>query len=178
MVCLMLVYALHKGHMLSLSSLHHAAFGLLFRGCLASSLLPHVDDFLAKHLDRLLYLPAIHRLRKAQAEGHFVAILSSSPDFLVSKIAEKLSVADWHASHYFIDRHQKFSHISLLIEGDEKALLVREYAEKLRIAKTRIAAYSDSYLDLPFLQSAGIVIGVNPDRRLRRLCLKNCWKII
>lgn len=44
--------------------------------------------------------------------------------------------------------------------------------------REQTVAYSDSIRDLDFLQAAGRSVGVQPDRKLRRICLKQQWEII
>jgi phosphoserine phosphatase len=64
------------------------------------------------------------------------------------------------------------------MQGEEKASCVKEVAERLCIAKEKITAYSDSFLDLPLLLAAGRPIAVNPDRKLRRFSEEQKWPIL
>jgi len=172
------VYALHKLGLLSLASLHKKIFQKLFHEKSASQFQRLVDDFLDKSFHELLHMPAVDCLIKAQQRGDFIAILSNSPDFLVAKIANRLNVHFWKASIYSLDDKGNFSHISAFLEGKEKAIWMKKQALKFDILDVNISAYSDSILDLPFLEAAGEAIGVNPDKRLRKLCLRKGWKIL
>lgn len=134
--------------------------------------------FLDRYLEGLLYQPAVQRLQEAIQRGDFTMILSSGPDFLVDAIAVRLKVSCSGATHYEVDSEQRFSDLSSKIEGEEKAVHVVALAYQLGIPRDRISAYTDSYLDLPLLLQAGKAVAVRPDRRLRRLSLRNEWEIL
>jgi phosphoserine phosphatase len=42
----------------------------------------------------------------------------------------------------------------------------------------RSKAYSDSFSDLPMLESVGLPAAVNPERKLRRTALARGWPVI
>lgn len=178
MLQLGLSYFLHKVGILPIATLHSNVFQHLFLGHPLIFFEQQVRSFLEENFQKMLYLPAIDRLKKAQAEGHFVAILSNSPNFLVKAIAQKLNVEQVEASVYGVNDNGCFSHIEHIVQGETKAAWVAMATEKLEIAKQNISVYSDSILDLPFMQNAGVAIGVNPDRKLRAVCQKYHWEII
>lgn len=178
MCYLLYCYALHKSGFLSIENLHHKIFNKFFRGKQLEFITKHARNYFEDSLDALLYQPAIVRLQAALKEGHFVAILSSSPDFLVQLIAHKLNVHFWRGSSYIVDDNDSFSQLGNLVQGHDKAACVRNYASHYGIDKSNIIAYSDSILDLLFLQSAGQKVAVRPDRQLRKLCIQKQWQII
>ena len=163
---------------LSLERLHEKAFQHLFLKKPERVVKKWVADFLSEHLNNLLYMPAIQELKKAQAEGHLTALLSSSPSFLVEPIAILLNIPLWEASCYDVDSFGCYSAISKLNFGVDKALKLNMLRDLYAISLDKTYAYSDSHLDLPFLLAAGNVIVVNPTRLLRRLANKNKWSII
>lgn len=172
------IYLSHKMGFISIAALHHAIFKRLFYGRNALQVEAHARRFVEIHLDSMLYLPAIKRLQKAQLEGHFVAILSSSPDFIVKNIARKLKVLYVESSIYAIGADGNFSHIEHLVEGDAKAVWISKASKDHAIARQNLTAYSDSTLDLPFLYSCGKKVVVNPSKKLRSIGLQNQWEII
>ncbi len=178
MLFLVSCYSFHKAGLLTLESLHHTIFKRLFLGRLISNFRTQAVSFIADEFDSLLYRPAIGRLNEAKQAGHHIGILSSSPDFLVELIAQHLSVDRWMGTKYDVDGAGRFSMISELMNGTVKAHHLASLSRQLNIPHSAITAYSDSYLDRPFLEAAGVAVGVNPDKKLRRLCLKNQWKII
>ena len=168
----------HTAGFLPIDKLHQSAFKRLFLGRSSSLVSQWADHFLDENFARLLYLPAIKKLKLAQEAGHLTIILSSAPDFLVKPIAKRLNVDLWKATCYMVDNDQKFCQINKLLLGDGKALIMDELRAKYNVAKQQTYAYSDSYLDLPFLKAAGIACGVNPDKKLSRICHENNWQII
>lgn len=160
---------------LSVIKLHDRAFQRLFLGRPKAFVDLSVEAFLDSSFERFLYLPAMGKLKEALAQGHLTMILSSSPDFLVAPIAKRLGVSLWRATNYAVDKDQRFCHISFLMLGEHKA----EVLHKLRQSHLGfVTAYSDSHLDLPLLLAADKAVGVNPNRRLRRICKCKHWSII
>jgi HAD superfamily hydrolase (TIGR01490 family) len=171
-------YIWHLYFGLTLEQLHHRVFKKLLRGIDIKTLSSHVSSFLEQELENLLYFPALERLRLAQHEGHFTMILSNSPSFLVGAIASRLQVDDWKASEYTVDKDQKLCHISHILHGEAKAFWVRKMSSLLGTSEAEITAYSDSHLDLPFLESAGVSVVVNPDSRLKKISKEKNWEEI
>lgn len=171
-------YIKHLFFGMSLTELHHRVFEHLLRGKSLEQLEENVEPFLQNYLFSQIYPPALAELRLAQHLGHYTLILSNSPSFLVEKIAQFLGVNDWRATQYAVDKEKRLCHITSIMQGEEKASCVQEIAEKLSIRREKITAYSDSFLDLPLLLSAGTPIAVNPDRRLRRFSEQHQWLIL
>ena len=171
-------YLRHRFFHLSLTDLHYAIFERLLKGNPIELLQDHVDAFIQEYLAEEYYFPALSRLRLAQHLGHYTAILSNSPSFLVEKVAKVLQVDAWKATEYSVDKDRKLCHISALMRGEEKARSALEIAEKLRIPKEAMTAYSDSSSDVPFLTAAGKAVAVNPDRQLLKLAKQSGWEVI
>lgn len=171
-------YLKHLFLEMSISELHNRIFEHLLRGRSLEMIEEMVAPFLEEYLLAKIYPPVLSRLRLAQHLGHYTLILSSSPLFLVEKIASFLGVNECRATQYAVDKEQKLCHIASIMQGEEKALCVQEVANKLTIEKEQITAYSDSFLDLPLLLSAGKPIAVNPDRKLRYFSLEHDWPIL
>lgn len=172
------LYMLFKMGFVSMKKLHEATFNQFFCGLSASTVDFHASQFLSKKLNELIYRPAFSMLQDAKEKGYYTAILSSSPDFLVEKIASILGVDTWDSTIYQKNKLNHFSHIAKLMEGKQKAQILLQLIQDLHISKEDVTAYTDSYLDLPFLQAAGHPIGVNPDRRLKALCRRSQWPMI
>lgn len=171
-------YLRHKWFKMPIDQLHNKTFERLFKGCALSAIQDHVDQFLDLHLHDMLYHPVIQRLKEAQVRGDYTLILSSSPDFLVGAIADRLAVKEWKASHYQADHLGHLVRIAHVLEGQDKANYVHALAAQLHLPLTAMTVYSDSYLDLPILNIAGQAIGVSPDAHLKRICQQNGWEIL
>lgn len=171
-------YALHKLGAISIPTLQHKIFNKLFLGFFSNIIKIQTSIFLDQHLEKMLYAPALEKLRTAQQFGHYTLILSSSPNFLVSQIADRLGVHDWASTEYAIDQDQRFCSIAKFMLGVDKANYLTNLAHRLKMERCQITAYSDCIQDLPLLRAAGHPIGVNPDRALRSICRQNNWMIL
>jgi phosphoserine phosphatase len=55
---------------------------------------------------------------------------------------------------------------------------VRELAEVRGYELSACTAYSDSHTDIPFLETVGRPVAVNPDRALRRVAVERGWQVL
>ena len=62
--------------------------------------------------------------------------------------------------------------------GENKAIAMREHADRYGIDLSESYAYSDSATDAPMLQAVGHPHAVNPDKELRALATANEWPIL
>ena len=171
-------YMRHKWWGLSLFSLHTLSFDRLFKHQSALEFHALAEQFLNENFEKFLYFPVIERLKLAQKRGDEVFILSSSPDFLVGKIAERLNVRNWGSTVYKENEKGEFISIEKIMEGQDKVDYVKRLVEEKNISPLEVTAYSDSYLDLPILEFAGEAIGVTPDVQLKKICLQRKWEIL
>lgn len=162
----------------SLDDLHHRVFNTLFKGRSRQDFLNQVEPFLNEVFESIINKKVIERLEKARSSQHTIILLSSSPSFLVGPIANRLNIPHWTSTEYQTDAKEKFSGISSLINGHEKAAKLIKMATDLNIPLSQTSAYSDSHEDLPLLSIAGIPIIVNPDRKLRRIANQKNWEIL
>jgi HAD superfamily hydrolase (TIGR01490 family) len=65
----------------------------------------------------------------------------------------------------------------VIAEREKQAAVVR-YAREHNVDTAQSKAYSDSFSDLPMLESVGFPAAVNPDRRLRRIARERSWPIL
>lgn len=157
---------------LSLQTLHAKARHFLNSQFTPELLKGFVRDFLSERLEALLYSPVVAHLQKAKAQGHAVAILSSSPDFLVGPIADYLGVSCWKATVYPTEGEPQ------VLGGCRKAEALQRLAIELKISLSTVVAYSDSIEDEPFLKIAGRAVCVRPCRRLQRVGKRRGWEIL
>lgn len=171
-------YGLHKIGLFSIPQVQQKIFRHLFLGTHSSVIAPLAAVFLDEHFEKMLNLPVVQLLRQAQEAGHWTVILSSSPDFLVKLIAERLNVDAWESTRFEVDRNKRFCRISRMLLSQDKARYVGQVGKRWGIAREKMTAYSDSILDLEFLESVGCPVAVNPDRALRAVCKQNDWLVL
>lgn len=142
----------------------------LFTDCL--------EDFYQGILPHLLYFPTVCKLKMAQQLGHYTAIFSNSPDFIVEPLAQYFQVDHWESTRYATDQKGDFYEVSSIFDGQAKAESLKNLRELLHVPTKKTYAYSDSIHDLAFLKEAGHAIVVNPDRYLKKISHENQWSII
>ena len=158
--------------------LHEKVFERFLKGAPLSLVQEEVTQFLKKDFYRFLYYPTFERLRRAQHQGHHTVILSNGPSFIVGPIAEYLEVSEWRSSHYAVNNKGNFEAVESILLGEGKAHCIDQMTKEFKITPQQVTAYSDSDLDLPFLQSAGIPVAANPNTKLLKVSKKNSWEII
>jgi len=128
--------------------------------------------------DDRLFPAARECVLKHQQQGHLVILVTGSPSFIISPMAEFLGVDGTIATDLeAIDGCYTGKIIGLPLAGEEKARSMRRLSEQLGIDLDRSYAYGDSIADLPMLSAVGNPIAVNPSRTLRKVAQKKEWPI-
>ena len=65
-----------------------------------------------------------------------------------------------------------------VIAGQEKQAALQKFCREYNVDAAQSKAYSDSFSDLPMLESVGMPFAVHPDRRLRRVARQRGWPIL
>jgi HAD superfamily hydrolase (TIGR01490 family) len=163
---------------MSIEELHYRAFDTLLEGLSMEALQKDVDILLAQLLPGSLYAPAYNELKAAQKRGDYVALMSSSPDFLVKKFAAYFNIDWWEATVYDVDKENCLCKIAKLMVGTQKERCLLELQQELGIPKSQVVVYTDSNDDIPLLLQAGEAVAVNPNRKLRKAAEFHHWRII
>jgi HAD superfamily phosphoserine phosphatase-like hydrolase len=170
-----LYYGIHSLGWLSVEQLHRSIFRVLFSGRKREQIELAVDEFLTLHGNQLIRPSIRKELSLLQQQRCKIALLSSSPDFLVRKVASMLGIEDWAATAYEVDERGFFTGIGRIVTGEVKAQIVKHV--KAQEGAT-VLAMTDSMLDMPLLEAADEVVAVFPDRKLRRCAKERGWRIV
>ncbi len=165
----------HRYLNLSLSELHYQVFYSYLHSRPKALFTDNMPGFLEELLPKTFYVPSILKLRMAQQMGHYTAILSNSPDFIVQPIAKYLGVHEWRGTEYTVDDEGRFEKIGFICHGKAKAELFRDLCHTLKIRRENTYAYSDSIDDFELLNIAGNPFAVNPDRKLKKISRRERW---
>lgn len=164
-------YLAHKLRFIKVETVHYNALKTIFLDFDYKLLSCHVDNFLNAELDCLYKAELLNRLNQNKSL-HDLCILSSSPDFIVAKVASKLSVPLFGSTLYSVDKDQKICDISLVMEGSSKAKFLKSLPHQKKVF------YTDHSSDLEVCEIANHVVAVNPDRKLRNRARQAGWEII
>jgi HAD superfamily hydrolase (TIGR01490 family) len=174
---LALFYNCQKLGLVSIDRLHDQACRHLFQGVEEQRLDLLAEEFLDLKLQGLYKQNILSELQDAKSKGHLVFLLSSSPWFLVNKIGKRLGIEGAFGVKWRTNPSGRIVARENSMGGVEKGNILKTLAARLKIPLSQTVAWSDSILDLPFLQQAGIAIVVNPDRQLVREAKLQGWKI-
>lgn len=126
----------------------------------------------------IIYAEALELIEQHHAEGRLVVLVSASPEEIVAPLGRHLGVDEVIASRAAIDDEGRYTGaMAFYAYGPYKAEAITELAAARDIDLSASFAYSDSYTDLPMLETVGHPVAVNPDRVLARLARERGFEI-
>lgn len=137
-----------------------------------------VTETLHMIVDPLVFAEAVDLIRRHQADGLDVVVVSSSGSEVVAPIAAMLG-ADSSIATQMVERDGRYTgEIEFYAYGPNKATAIQTLAEREGYDLHRCFAYSDSVTDLPMLEAVGHPFVVNPDRALHKEAVARDWPIL
>lgn len=135
-------------------------------------------DFIASQVINLngdkVYRYAREKIKWHKDNGHKVFFISGSPEFLVSKMAEKYGVTQFRGSKYVLDEENNFTgEIVKMWDSFNKQKVLDEFVQKFDIDLENSYAYGDTTGDLSMLGMVGNPVAINPNRDLFNSIKKN-----
>ncbi len=121
-----------------------------------------------------------HALELHRRLDHRLVLLTGTPNFIASPLAEAFNIGNVHATRCAI-RNGNFSAEPPLTHPfkSEKLTIAKVLAKELKVDLSKCCiAYADSINDLPLLLSVSIPIVVSPDKQLLHLAKKKKWLIL
>ncbi|MBK9367764.1 MAG: HAD-IB family hydrolase [Deltaproteobacteria bacterium] len=130
---------------------------------------------------RGLYRPgALAALNEHRAQGHTLALLTTSSLYMAERVGEALGIHSLLCSRFEVDAQGHFTGRpdGALCFGEGKLHHAQALADSLKVSLGDCAFYTDSVTDSPVLEVVGRPVAVNPDPRLRRLAARKGWAIV
>ena len=107
------------------------------------------------------------RINWHKSQGHIVIFISGSPDYLVSKMAQKYEAVDYRGTKYMVDKNNNFTgEIIQMWDSDSKHIAIMEFVKKYGIDLENSYAYGDTIGDFSMLKLVGNPIAINPTKEL------------
>ena len=131
-----------------------------------------------KVLRPLIYPNAIELVERHRSRGEPVYIVSATLQEIVQAIADDLGFDGALGTVCEVRDGVYTGKAVRALHADAKAACVRELAAREGYDLARCTAYSDSHTDLPFLETVGHPVAVNPDRALRRIAAERSWPVV
>jgi HAD superfamily hydrolase (TIGR01490 family) len=151
---------------------------MILNGFRVDDLRELVADAMEPVLKPLVYSEPLHLVQRHRERGEPVYIVSATLQEIVDELARELGFEGALGSTCEIVDGVYTGRALRPCHGAGKAAAVRELGEREGIDLARSTAYSDSHTDLPFLESVGRPVAVNPDRELRRIAAERAWPVL
>ncbi len=149
------------------------------QGLFADDIRAHAHACFERHLRRRIMSGAIRQIRKHLLSGHFVAIASGSPQYIVDEIGRHLRVhAALGTRTRIVGGKATDEIVPPVVFREGKRAAVEALAEKFDLDLSRSTLYSDSAADVPLFESVGNPVVVNPKAALRDLASRRGWEIV
>jgi HAD superfamily hydrolase (TIGR01490 family) len=153
---------------------------------LAGEMAGRLEREFADHCRRLVekdVLPLVvpgarKQIEKHRAEGHVLAILSTSPCYITEPLAEVLGIEHVISTRFEIaDGLFTGRLLGPACVGRGKVHWAEDLVARKQLDLAKSWFYTDSYTDMPMLERVGNQVIVNPDPRLRRIAKRRGWPV-
>ncbi len=129
-------------------------------------------------IDPTIYEEAVQLIADHHAAGRDVVIVSTSGSEVVEPIGDMLGADHIVATRMVVEDGKYTGEIAFYAYAQAKADAVRDLAVQHGYDLARSFAYSDSFTDLPMLESVGHPYAVNPDKPLRAEAIRREWPVL
>jgi HAD superfamily hydrolase (TIGR01490 family) len=121
---------------------------------------------------------ALRQIERHRAEGHVLAVLSSSPTYVTRPLAKMLGIEEVLSTTFEVDG-DKFTGrlVGPACVGSGKIHWAESLMARRELDLEKSWFYTDSYTDMPMLERVGNRVIVNPDPRMRLAAKKRGWPI-
>lgn len=131
------------------------------------SYIEYIADHVIKSNGDMVYKYSRNQIEWHKQQNYKVFFISGSPDFLVSRMAEKYGATEYRGSIYKVDSQNRFTGETVKMwdsESKQKELnnLIEEYDVDLKNSY----AYGDTTGDFSMLKMIGNPVAINPNREL------------
>jgi HAD superfamily hydrolase (TIGR01490 family) len=118
---------------------------------------------------------AIYRYSRSQIQwhkdmGHRIIFVSGSPDFLVSKMAQKYGADDYIGSDYITDENGNFTGtVKKMWDSENKTKAINDFINRYDIDINKSYSYGDTNGDYSMLKLMGNPTAINPSHELMKI---------
>lgn len=150
-----------------------------YEGLTEDRLLTLSEDLFEDVVKPAIFSRAQDLIDEARRAGCRVVLVTGALDFTMKPLARHLGADELVANRMqFVGGKATGKVIPPIIEGANKANVIREYCEANGISLMKSYAYTDSASDYAMLTVVGRPTAVNPDIRLRALARSYNWPIL
>lgn len=125
-----------------------------------------------------IFHQAVELIEAHKGERCEVILSSASLSNIVEVLREHLGMRFTLSTKLAVEEDRFTGKISGLIAyGRNKAKMAKELVKQTKMSLDGSYAYADHISDLPLLELVDNPIAVNPDRKLRKIAMRNGWQI-
>ena len=137
------------------------------------------DEWFEKDIVPHIAERGVQRVAQHQAQGHVVALVSASTQYVVRPMAAYLGVDGQYVCTHLESKDGCFTGRTVppVCYGQGKVVWAERFAAEHDVDLDASYFYTDSISDLPLLDRVGHPVAVNPDPRLLRLAQARAWPV-
>ena len=149
-----------------------------FRGQSEAELEAEAKAWFEELMAHTIYPEAEALVRKHEAEGHVVAIVSGATKFVVRPLAQRLGIEHMLYTRLEVEDGRFTGRVIEPICFEEgKIYWLQQFIEEHGIDLAKSWFYTDSITDLPLLDLVGHPVATNPDPLLYRAAVRRRWPV-
>lgn len=131
------------------------------------SYIEYIADHVIKSNGDMVYKYSRNQIEWHKKQEHKIFFISGSPDFLVSRMAEKYGATDYRGSVYKVDSQNKLTgEIVKMWDSTSKQIELNNLIEEYDVDLQNSYAYGDTTGDFSMLKMIGNPVAINPNREL------------
>lgn len=131
------------------------------------SYIEYIADHVIKSNGDMVYKYSRNQIEYHKKNNHKVFFISGSPDFLVSRMAEKYGATDYRGSIYKVDSNNLFTgEIVKMWDSESKQKELLSLIEEYDVDLENSYAYGDTTGDISMLKMIGNPVAINPNKEL------------
>lgn len=138
-------------------------------------------DYIARRVIELrgerVYKYTRDQLEFHKKQGHRVIFISGSPEFLVSKMAQKYGVQDYRGAKYEVKEGIYTGNVVKMYDKKSKERAIEDFVKKYNIDLSKSYAYGDTTGDLTMFKKVGNPVAINPAKTLLT-CIRNDKELV
>lgn len=150
-----------------------------YKGMHRDRLVGLADDLFEGTLQPTIFPQARSLVDCTRDLGYRNVLVTGTLDFTLRPIALHFGIDEVICNRLEFRNHVATGKVlQPLLAEEEKARMIREYAQQEGIDLSQSCAFSDSAADVPMLETVGHPVATNPTRRLRRIAVEKNWPIL
>jgi HAD superfamily hydrolase (TIGR01490 family) len=149
-----------------------------FRGQNEAELEAEAKRWFEEMVVQTIYPEAEALVRRHEAQGHVVAIVSGATKFVVRPLAQRLGIEHFLYTRLEVEEGLFTGRVIEPICFEEgKIYWLQQFIEEHAIDLAKSWFYTDSITDLPLLDLVGHPVATNPDPLLYRAAVRRRWPV-